>query len=96
MSALIVRPLPFTEVIGGNANPLTPVSYMLTDHPAIVWRSANLTSVFFIVDMGSAPVAYDTVALIGSNLRATDTVRVQTGTTATGIGGASALVSAYS
>lgn len=82
MSSLFVAPLPFKDV----APPLTPidgptVDNLNSDRPGYVWRG-SLPSASFTIDLGTDPIEYDTIALIGSNLRATDTVRVQTGTTA--------------
>ncbi len=84
MSAIFVSPLPFTTV-AANENPVAPVAKANLDKPGLVWRSADLTSVYCIIDLGPS-ASYDTVALIGTNLRTTDTVQVRTGTTNTGIG----------
>jgi ribosomal protein L31 len=54
------------------------------DRPSYTARFAAST-VSIIVDLG-AGASYDYVALSGCNLRATDTVQIQTGTTTTGTG----------
>jgi hypothetical protein len=83
MSAVFVRPLPFTAA-ATSPTATAPVSNMANDLPGMVWRSGG-TSAYFIIDLGTA-ASYDYVALIGANLRASDTVQIRTGTTDTGIG----------
>lgn len=80
MSALFVAPLPFTDANSPAPINGTTVEHLNNDRPGLVWRGA-LTTASFTVDLGTG-AEYDTIALIGSNLRAGDTVRVQTGTTA--------------
>lgn len=84
MGALFVKPLAFS-VVSANQNAVAPATNANLDQPALVWRSNNLTTINVIIDMGTS-ASYDTVALIGTNLRATDTVQVRTGTTTTGTG----------
>lgn len=84
MAGLFVKPLDFT-VYSANQNTIAPASNANLDEPGLVWRSNNLTSVTIILDMGTS-ASYDTVAIIGTNLRATDTVEIDTGTTNTGTG----------
>lgn len=84
MGALFVRPLSFA-VSSANQSSIAPASNANIDEPGLVYRSGNLTSVSVILDMG-ASASYDTVAIVGSNLRSSDTVQVQTGTTNTGTG----------
>lgn len=84
MGALFVKPLSFT-VTAANESTLLPASNANLDEPALVYRSNNLTTPYVILDMGTS-ASYDTVAIMGSNLRATDTVQIRTGTTNTGIG----------
>lgn len=85
MGALFVKPMAFT-VVSANEAAIAPASNANLDHPALVYRSSNLTTVNIIIDLGSSGASYDTVAIIGSNLRSTDTVQVRTGTTSTGTG----------
>lgn len=85
MSAVFVEPLPFA-VVSGNQNAQALIANAGVDVPTLVWRSSTLSTVHAIIDLG-AGATYDTVALVGTNLRATDTVRVRTGATNTGIGG---------
>lgn len=54
----------------------TSASNMLHDEKALVWRSTGLTGVNLMV---SQTGAWDTIALVGTNLRATDTIRVRAG-----------------
>jgi hypothetical protein len=61
------------------------VANLSNDTPGLAWRF-GLTAPHLIIDLGASPVSYDHVALFGANLRATDTVRVQTGATTTGTG----------
>jgi hypothetical protein len=83
MKALFVAPLPFATVSGTTI--AGSVANLNDDHAAYIWRASVTGS--FTIDLGPDPVEYDTVALVGSNLRATDTVRVITSTTATGSNG---------
>lgn len=57
-----------------------PASNLNLDHPSMVWRSANLTSVQITVQLGAG--SWDTIALVKNNLRATDTVRIRAASTA--------------
>lgn len=79
MRALFVSPLPFVGTTAtGIAAPIAgSVDFLNDDRPGLVWRGA--TNGALVIDLGPDPVAYDTIALIGTNLRASDTVRVQTG-----------------
>ncbi|EIZ79237.1 hypothetical protein WSK_2082 [Novosphingobium sp. Rr 2-17] len=86
MSAFFVVPRTFT-VVSANQSALAPASQGNVDEPGLTWRSATLATVNVIIDLGASPASYDTVALIGHNLRATDTVQVRTGATTTGTGG---------
>ncbi|THD35717.1 MAG: hypothetical protein E7773_10240 [Sphingomonas sp.] len=82
-NTVFIRPLSFTAtsstpVAGSAAN-------LAVDMPSLVWRGASGIS-NIIIDLGASAVSYDYVALIGTNLRSTDNVQVQTGTAATGTG----------
>lgn len=96
MGALFLRGLPFVSV-SGSASINAPISNLNLDEPGLVWRSSSLTSVFFIVDLGTATLSYDIVSLVGINLRSTDTIQIRTGATSTGIGAyAGTVKAAYS
>lgn len=86
MSAVFVRPLAFT-VASTSPAPIagTATENMGKDTPGLVWRGG--ASSYIILDLGTAPVAYDHVALTGTNLRTSDTIQVRTGTTTAGTGG---------
>lgn len=83
MTALFCRPLPFS-IVSANQATLHPATNAGLNEPAYVWRSTSL-NVGLVIDLG-AGASYDTVALIGTNLRATDTIQISTGTTNTGTG----------
>lgn len=96
MSTAFVRPLPFTVATASSPTPLAgSVNNLNLDVAGLVWRGA-LPTPYLIIDLGAGTLAYDTVAIIGTNLRATDTVQVRTGTTTPGTGGyAGTAVAAY-
>jgi hypothetical protein len=85
MASLFARPMPIVA-IEANQSATAPASNVAQDESGLVWRSSNLTTPYIILDMGAGVTSYDTIAVIGTNLRATDTVQIRTGTTATGIG----------
>ncbi|RZF61214.1 hypothetical protein EWE75_18660 [Sphingomonas populi] len=78
MAAIFVPPLPFTVAASSPAPLVGSVANLNIDIPGMVWRGSNASSI--IVDLGASAVAYDTVAVIGTNLAANDTVRIRTGT----------------
>lgn len=51
----------------------TSVSNLLHDEKALVWRSVGVTAYILAVQAG----AWNTVSLVGTNLRATDAVRIR-------------------
>ncbi|WP_188064146.1 hypothetical protein [Sphingobium sp. KCTC 72723] len=53
----------------------TSASNMLHDEKALVWRSTGLTGTYLMLAQTGA---WDTIALVGTNLRATDTIRIRT------------------
>lgn len=55
----------------------------------MVWRSGSLTSVYFKVQLDGSD--WDTFALVGSNLRATDTIRIRAGGTSSVVDGTTSL-----
>lgn len=85
MTTAFVAPLPFVAASASPALNGSSLSNLNTDIASMVYRCA--TNGAFIVDIGADGDAYDTIGLIGLNLRSTDKVRVQSGTTNTGIGG---------
>lgn len=84
MTAIFMKALPFT-VVAATESAIDPAINANNDIASMVWRSTN-TSPYIIVDLGPNPVSYDTVAIIGSNLRATDLIQIRTGTTSGGTG----------
>lgn len=69
---------PLTVALGTvpSANAANPGSNMLNDEPDLVWRSATgTTSTHITIDASSQAV--DVVALLFTNLRSTDTIRVR-------------------
>lgn len=89
MAALFVTPLSCTVVSANEAVAAPCTNATSSDQAGLAWRSSNLTTINCILDLGSGAAfagSYDTVALIGTNLRATDTVQIRTGTTSTGTG----------
>ncbi len=92
MPASITRALPFT-VISSDATSTAPASNANDDRPGKVWRTTAMAG-FVIIDLGTG-ASYDMIGVIGSSMIATDTVRVQTGTTATGTGAFDQTVSAF-
>ncbi len=90
MAAVLVAPLPFTA-LAANEQATAPLSNTRSDEPGFVWRSANLTTVYAKVQLTSAVTDWDTFALVGSNLRATDTIRVRAGATSAAVDGTSGL-----
>ncbi|MBD8699272.1 hypothetical protein IFT54_05510 [Sphingomonas sp. CFBP 13714] len=90
MAAVFVAPLPFTA-LAANEQATAPLSNTRNDEPGFVWRSANLTTVYAKVQLTGAVTEWDTFALVGSNLRATDTIRVRAGATAAAVDGTSGL-----
>lgn len=88
MTTVLLNPKPFTS-LGGNETATGPVANLRTDEPGMVWRSTNLTTVYFKVQLDGTP--WDTFALVGSNLRATDTIRIRAGSTSAIVDGSSSL-----
>lgn len=95
MSAIFVRPLPFTAATTSPPPVAGSVANLANDQPGLAWRY-GLTSPYLIIDLGASPISYNYVGLFGSNLRASDTVQIRTGSTTTGTGGyAGAVQAAY-
>lgn len=86
MAALFIPPLPFSAAATAPAPLAGSVANLNIDTSGLVWRF-GLTTPYVIVDLGAGTLAYDTIAIVGSNLRASDTVQVRTGASNTGIGG---------
>lgn len=74
MTAILVRPLPFTVSSPSGWAAATPVTNANIDHPGLVARSTGSTA-SFVVNLGSSQTI-DTVALVGTNLPASATVTV--------------------
>lgn len=77
MSVILVAPMAFT-VLAANQGSTALAQNLRVDEPAMVWRSSNLSSVSVTVQLLDG-LAWDTVCLVGSNLRASDTIRVMAG-----------------
>jgi hypothetical protein len=92
MAAVFTRPLAFT-VLSADQGTIAMAANANDDRVGMVWRTTGLAG-FVVLDMG-AGAAYDTIAIVGSTLAASDTVRVRTGTATTGIGVTDASKSAY-
>lgn len=74
-TSFFVEPVTPTIVTAPAANTNAPGSNLLNDVPEMTWRTTTLTpNMVFSVPSGSS---IDCVALLYSNLRATDTVRVR-------------------
>ena len=86
MSAIFVRPLPFTATAGSPQPLAGSVANLANDKPNMVWRSEAES--YLIIDLGSNMTGrtYNYVALFGANLRAFDTVSISTGTGVSGTG----------
>ncbi|MFX4084043.1 hypothetical protein N6H05_23890 [Sphingobium sp. WTD-1] len=74
MPTIMCAPRNFA-VSSSNSASNAPASNLNLDHPSMVWRSSNLTSVQITVQLGAG--SWDTIALVKNNLRATDTVRIR-------------------
>lgn len=90
--ALFVRPMDFAIASAATSTAGVPID-MGNDEPGMVWRT-GLTG-WVVLDLGAGVKPYDTVALVGTNLRATDTVRVRTGTATSGTGAHDVTTAAY-
>lgn len=88
MATVLFQPKTF-GVLAANEAATAPARNANQDTPGMVWRSANLTTVYAKVQLDGT--AWDTIALVGTNLRATDTIRVRAGTTATIVDGTTSL-----
>lgn len=82
--AIIARPYPLVSVVA-NQRSSAPASNAGKDVPGLVWRSADLNTVFATFDLGESREV-DVIALIGTNLRANDTVAVRFGSEVDGSG----------
>lgn len=88
MTAVLVSPKTFT-VLAANERAVAPASNMRVDEPAMVWRSSNLTTIYVKAQLDGTE--WNTFALVGSNLRATDTIRIRAGATAAAVDGTTGL-----
>lgn len=66
---------------------------MSNDEPGMVWRSSGLSGVYVVFKTENKPV--DTIAVIGNNLRSTDTIRVRMGATVAELNGVAAFDHTY-
>lgn len=66
---------------------------MTNDEPGLVWRSSSVSGAYVVFK--TAGVDFDTIALVGNNLRASDTFRVRMGANAADLVGAPAFDQTY-
>lgn len=80
---LLVRPLPFT-VTTSDAIATNPALNLAIDKPGLTFKNADTSpaSPTIRIDLGTAAVQYDTIALIGTNLVASDQVNIRLSKTA--------------
>ncbi|OHC91540.1 MAG: hypothetical protein A2095_08940 [Sphingomonadales bacterium GWF1_63_6] len=76
------------SIVPSSTATATSASNMLHDEKALVWRSTGLTGTYLVVTQTGA---WDTIALVGTNLRATDTIRIRAAATTTAVTSAPAL-----
>lgn len=88
MSVIFVAPLRFT-VVAANQRTIAPAINMNQDEPGMVYRSADLNTVYFKVQLDGS--TWDTFSLVGSNLRSGDTIRIRAGTTSAAVDGTTGL-----
>jgi|EndMetStandDraft_5_1072996.scaffolds.fasta_scaffold145985_2 hypothetical protein len=78
--AILVLPKPAVLNVSSTSG-ATSASNMLHDEKALVWRSTGTTAYIDITQSG----AWDTLALVGTTLRATDAIRVRAANTVEGV-----------
>lgn len=88
MSTILVAPLAFAS-LPASEQLVAPATNLLYDEPGRVWRSNGLTTVYLKAQLDGS--AWDTVALVGSNLRSSDTIRIRAGASASAVDGTSGL-----
>ncbi len=81
MNPYFLLPLSPTLDSAAAAVATNPASNVLNDEPALTYRSTSNTVAHVVVDFGAA-TSIDCVAVLGSNVLATDGWRVRAGTTA--------------
>ncbi|WP_454884001.1 hypothetical protein [Sphingomonas oryzagri] len=74
MSAFLVPPLDFT-VVASSSSSIAPASDLGLDEPGMTWRSNGLSGAYVLVQLNGSP--WDTIALVGNNCLASDTIRVR-------------------
>jgi hypothetical protein len=79
MAVILVAPNSF-NIVSASERTTAPATNLRLDEPAMVWRSASATGVTFIAQPVNGE-AFDTICLVGSNLRASDTIKVTAGAT---------------
>lgn len=87
MSALFVRPEAFT-VTAATQSTLQPASNLNIDHAGLIWAMPSAAGTATITVQGSGQLI-DTIALIGSNLAPSDTIKYRVGTDTTTLNAAS-------
>lgn len=84
MTAIFCKPQSVTYEAASTLTVAEPKN-LSNDEPGMVWRSSGLSGVYVIFKTENKPI--DTIALIGNNLRATDTVRIRMGATVAELNG---------
>lgn len=87
MSAIFAALKRFTTV-SANETPTAPLSRCNVDAPGLVWRSTGLAGVYATLRWDGSSI--DTIALVGTNLRAGDLVRIRIGSSQAVVDGDSA------
>ncbi|KQN09959.1 hypothetical protein ASE85_03245 [Sphingobium sp. Leaf26] len=85
MVAFVCYPEPWT-VIDGASLAANPIDRMGWDDPGLVYRSTNITPYFTV--QSQCPTPIDVIALVGTNLRNRDMVRIRVGASQAEVDGA--------
>lgn len=73
MSVILCAPLAI-NIVAANQQATAPGTNLRVDEPAMVYRSTGTTASITAQVLDSQP--WDTICLVGSNLRATDTIKI--------------------
>ncbi|MBT2244581.1 hypothetical protein JQK15_13635 [Sphingobium sp. BHU LFT2] len=84
MAAFVTYPETFT-IISAAAQTTAPAVNLLTDDVGLIYRSTTLTPTLTV--LSGSPTPIDTVALVNTNLRCFDAVRIRIGDTQTDVDG---------
>lgn len=78
LEAIVCAPIVPVSLNASSAASPQVAAYLLHDEPGLVWRSTGLSGQYLRVNLSGA---WDTIALMGSNLRASATIRIRAGAT---------------